>query len=427
MLEADGNGEDTDDSVVGGPAVLPRVRWSSLSGIPLDECGDTVRASGSALGDSGIDMLVELLASNTTVRHVLAGNNGITSAGASLMGKLIVTRLVGLESLILTGNRLGSSGCQHLATALRERCDLTELGLGGNCIGDTGAAALATALAGTTGRTLTHLDVSHNSITSKGARSLAAILPDLTYLNASFNPLGDAGAHSLATALQQSEADLRIVSLLVSAAALSAEGASSLSHAAASCALLQEVNLSNNNFADEGGDDCLRKVLRPLRKCPNLQSLNLRSTHLNARSITAAEDAFRDLGGSLLHLDLGYNAIGDGAVHTLLETLKKLVSLSLPKAAITDQGGQGMADWLGRNPPLSLLNLSYNRIGPNGLLQLVTALESNATLQQLHLRFNPCGPGNDDHFLKSLSRNSTLTRLDLSYSVGRAGRWRMRW
>lgn len=110
----------------------------SLEILDLDNCG---------LLDAGVEVLCEGLATNTTLRHLYLGANGIGPVGAEKLAQILSSETCALESLFLSTNRIGDEGAVHLAIALRKNQSLQRLILSSNTIESLGITALANAIA----------------------------------------------------------------------------------------------------------------------------------------------------------------------------------------------------------------------------------------------------------------------------------------
>ena len=107
-----------------------------------------------------------------------------------------------LTHLDLSRNSIGAFGAASLSQALEVNSSLTNLDLRENSIGNAGAATLSQALA--VNSSLTNLVLSDNSIGDSGAATLSqalAVNSSLTNLDLRWNRIRDSGAASLSQAL----------------------------------------------------------------------------------------------------------------------------------------------------------------------------------------------------------------------------------
>ena len=155
-----------------------------------------------------------------------------------------------LTHLDLSKNSIGDSEAASLSQALAVNSSLTNLDLSRNSIGGSGAASLSQGLA--VNSSLTHLDLSGNSIGDSGAASLSqglAVNSSLTNLDLSWNSIGGSGAASLSQGLAVSSS---LTHLDLSRNSIGDSGASSLSQALAVTSSLTYLNLRDNSMGDSG-------------------------------------------------------------------------------------------------------------------------------------------------------------------------------
>ncbi|EPS61167.1 chloroplast envelope protein 1, partial [Genlisea aurea] len=151
-----------------------------------------LQLNSCAFGDEGAKAVAEMLKKNSTLRFVELNNNLIDYSGfSSLAGALLENRSI--LSLYLNGNYGGPLGAAGLAKGLEGNKSLRELFLQGNSIGDEGVAALMSGLSSHKGK-LTTLDLSNNSISSRGASHVAEYVKKsktLLWINLYMNDIGD--------------------------------------------------------------------------------------------------------------------------------------------------------------------------------------------------------------------------------------------
>ena len=152
------------------------------------------------IDDSGVAILADTMATNSTVTQLNLFSNEIGDSGAAALAKAIEINST-LTELDLSRNEIDDSGAAALAKAMEMNSTLTKLYLSDNKIGDSGAAELAQAMK--INSTLTKLDLSLNEIGDLGAAELAKAMEmnsTLTNLYLSDNEIGDSGAAALAQA-----------------------------------------------------------------------------------------------------------------------------------------------------------------------------------------------------------------------------------
>ncbi|XP_067050400.1 NLR family CARD domain-containing protein 3-like isoform X2 [Acropora muricata] len=323
-----------------------------------------------------------------------------------------------LTSLDLSGNSIGSKGASSLSEVLRVNTSLTSLCLTDNSIGAEGASSLSEALRVNT--SLTSLDLRVNSIGDEGANSLSKALKvntTLTSLDLYFNSIGGEGASSLFEALR---VNTSLTSLNLSHNSIGSEGASSLSEALRVNTSLTSLNLSRNPIRDEGASS----LSEALRVNTSLTSLDLSVDLIGAEGASSLSEALR-VNTSLTSLHLYYNFIGDEGASSLSEALRvntSLASLNLSGKSIGDKGASSLSEALRVNTSLTSLDLSGNSIRHEGASSLSEALRVNTSLTSLDLSFDLIGAEGASSLSEALRVNTSLTSLDLSRnSIGVEG------
>jgi len=120
-------------------------------------------------------------------------------------------------------------------------------------------------------------------------------------------------------------------------------------------------------------------------------------------------------------LDLSYNYITDGGVHSISQILlpahySSLKILILNKNGISNDGVRYLSEMLETNQILTELSLSNNEIGNEGVKQLSNVLNYyNRTLKVLILSFNIFITDlSIDYLLQIFERNQTLKKLSIN-------------
>jgi Ran GTPase-activating protein (RanGAP) involved in mRNA processing and transport len=115
-------------------------------------------------------------------------------------------------------------------------------------------------------------------------------------------------------------------------------------------------------------------------------------------------------------LNLSYNKLGPEGTKYLsraLENNSSLVQLHLEENKIGPEGAQYLSRALENNSSLNQLYLRNNKIGPDGAQHFARALENNSSLLMLDLDNNKIGPKGTQHLARGLKNNSSLTQLHL--------------
>lgn len=212
--------------------------------------------------------------------------------------------------------------------------------------------------------------------------------------------------------------------LHVAHASMTAEAVSRLLEGLGSQHTIRELNLSSNYFGVAGAT-VLVKILeakprsrgqKPVAAMPFLDRLDMSNNNLGDDGTTQLTRAI--LKRSEIHLvdlKLSSNSIGAGGIETIMNKLLQhnLVSLSLDKNAIGDQGCQLVAASLQSMPSLSRLNLGFNLIGSRGITSLMRSLVTCKAMTYLGLSGNNLKISGAIALAFTLSQHPRLEELDL--------------
>jgi hypothetical protein len=288
-----------------------------------------------SLGVENAQRLFGALRGNTQVRSLLLGTDGLRSAGAIAVAKMLVEeRPPGLETLYL--------GCNHIEP--------------------DGVEAIAQAIAKVPVRALW---LKRNPVGVEGARVIARLLreqPGLEVLDLTNTKLSDAGAEVIAEGLigQVGFAKgLRV--LLVGGNGIGERGAEALSEALKVHPFLRELGLAASQLGDAGVHAIASGIGR-------LEALDLASNGIGVSGLGAVIEA----GVSLRSLDLG--------------STPSSRALGARENELDDAIGGGLlGDWLAANPPVGRMDLRHAGIRSRGAMQILAGLENNSNLFELLL------------------------------------------
>ena len=286
----------------------------------LDWSGD--RFNGCRVSDSGVALLSQVLAVNSSLTSLNLSVNGIGDSGAASLSQALAVNSC-LTYLNLSENSIGDSAATSLSQALAVNSSLTNLDLTTNLICDSGAASLSQALA--VNSSLTYLNLAQNSIRDSGAASLSQALAtnsSLTVLDLSHNHIDDSGAASLSQALATNSF---LTSLYLCDNSISDSGAASFSQALATNSSLTSLDLSFNCIHDSGA--C--SLSQALVANSSLTSLNLTGNYwIDDDGALSLSQAIA-VNSSLTYLGLGANRIGDSGATFLSQALAANPSLTI--------------------------------------------------------------------------------------------------
>lgn len=184
---------------------------------------------------------------------------------------------------------------------------------------------------------------------------------------------------------------------------------------------VKELSLTSNNIGPEGIQllvDFLEGKGMPRRKqvMPYLDRLDLSNNKLGNDGLTKLTRAISKRNVvHLVELRLSSNGIGHGGIETMMNKLLQhnLVSLSLDKNAIGDQGCQLVAASLQSMQLLSRLNLGFNQIGSRGVNSLMRSLVACESITYLGLSGNIMKISGAVALAFTLAQHPRLEELDV--------------
>ena len=202
------------------------------------------------LGPEGCFRVAEAVASNTHVKSLLLGTDGIGDEGAGSVADLI-RKNESLQIVYLGCNHITAAGASSLSDALKENETVKGLWLKRNPIGDEGAIAIASLLE--SNGNLEVLDLVNTGI---GKPGLAALLKALEHehcgvkrLYLGGNNLDADDAEAIARSLSKTRT---IESLILGVNFIGDEGALSIANLLPRCPALRELGLASNGIGPLG-------------------------------------------------------------------------------------------------------------------------------------------------------------------------------
>ncbi|KAF6768237.1 hypothetical protein AHF37_03427 [Paragonimus kellicotti] len=174
--------------------------------------------------------------------------------------------------------------------------------------------------------------------------------------------------------------------------------------------VITELNLSENQLTSK----CAENLCDVLASSAQLERIDLHSNRFDDKSgIYFSELMATSL--RMSYLNLSYNNFGDVSTVQFGRALPQatsLVELNLSWNRLGSGGMRPFAKGLAENKYLKSLNLSFNGIGPRkGCPELALALKGNKTLEVLDVSGNRISPEGAVLFSKGFYNNTTLKHL----------------
>ncbi|XP_027360416.1 NLR family CARD domain-containing protein 3 isoform X4 [Abrus precatorius] len=265
---------------------------------------EKLQLNSADLGDEGAKAIAEMLKKNSSLRVLELNNNLIEYSGfSSLAGALLEHNTI--RNIHLNGNYGGALGANALAKALESNKSLRELHLHGNSIGDEGIRSLMTGLSLHKGK-LTLLDISNNSLTSKGALHVAEYIRksrSLLWLNLYMNDIGDEGAEKIADALKENRS---ITTLDLGGNNIHVDGVSAIAKVLKDNLVITTLELSYNPIGPDGA----KALAEILKFHGNIKTLKLGWCQIGAKGAEFIADALK-YNTTISILDLRANGLRD--------------------------------------------------------------------------------------------------------------------
>ncbi|KAM8866513.1 uncharacterized protein ACB058_007398 isoform 6-T6 [Synchiropus picturatus] len=324
--------------------------------------------------------------------EVLLRDCRLSERSGSLLASVLSSPSSSLTHLDLTNNTLFDHGVELLSAGLESpHCHLETLRLRFCQLSQRSCSHLASVLSSPSS-SLTHLDLTNNKLEDSGVELLSA-------------GLESPHCHLETLRLVCCQLSQRSGSLLASV--LSSPSSS-----------LTQLDLSNNDL-----EDSIVEMLSAGLKSPHchLETLSLSFCQLSQRSGSLLASVLSSPSSSLTHLDLSNNTLFDHGVELLSAGLKSphchLETLRLSFCQLSQTSGSHLASVLS-SPSSSLthLDLSNNRLEDSGVELLSAGLKSpHCHLETLRLHFCRLTQRSGSLLASVLSSpSSSLTHLDLT-------------
>ena len=135
-------------------------------------------------------------------------------------------------------------------------------------------------------------------------------------------------------------------------------------------------------------DAGLAQLLPGLQHCKSIRSFDMHGNSLSSQHMSAVSGVLANNASTLEDVDLSFNRIGDDGLEKLFEGLKQcrnLQKLWLEDIGLTSRSALTLSDVLPRLPSLKKLSVSANDLGDNGIAQLAHVLQFCTRLKRLDI------------------------------------------
>ena len=177
------------------------------------------------------------------------------------------------------------------------------------------------------------------------------------------------------------------------------------------------LNISRNNIGDDGVAQLATTFLNQANT--TMKILDISDNPSIAVNGAKALAGALSVNSSIEKLNISWTRIGDEGVALIANALQEnttMKELHVSDCGMSDMGAKSLGRALSGNSSLKKLNISCNRIGDEGVAHIADALHTNATMQVLDVS----GCGMSDMGAKSLDRalsvNSSLEQLNISHT-----------
>jgi CheY-like chemotaxis protein/Ran GTPase-activating protein (RanGAP) involved in mRNA processing and transport len=353
----------------------------------------------------------------------------IGNGGMEMLAEVLYTQESALKTLDLSFCKIEEKGILSLARALAKRkrkglAPLRGLLLSGNYISIRSAAELGFALAPS------------EEIKSKHRRKRSRLVPRKTANDSDCNesdddeddeqddnfgssPSSERKRSQPRKEVNKEDTALQVLHLATSS--ISAEAIGRLFEGLGSKSMIRELNLSSNKFGSKGASILVTFLESKTRSkadapMPLLDRLDMSNNNLGDDGTTQLARAISKRSHvHLVDLKLSSNLIGAGGVETIMNKLLQhnLISLSLDKNSIGDQGCQLVAASLQSMTALSRLNLSFNQIGSRGITSLMRSMIGCESITYLGLSGNILRISGAIALAFTLAQHPRMEELDL--------------
>ena len=347
---------------------------TNMDALLLETCSSLQRldVSFNRLGNKGAEAIASILKQRSLLLELNIASNHIGSGGAKSLAEALKT-CTNLEKLVLHSNDIRTEGVQALAKSMEHWTNFTSLDVSSNSLTSEAAEILAIGLKKCPSHTFQEMRIGNNEIRDSGLKCLAS--PNLLSIDFSHNYLGD-------SVLLEACSSLCLQELDVSYNSLGTKGAETIAIILKQCSLLLELNIASNHIGSDGA----KALAEALRTCIKLEKLVLHSNDIRTEGVQALANSMEHW-KNFASLDVSSNSLTSEAAKVLAIGLKKCPShtfqeMRIGNNAIGDSGLESLASALIK---CTTLDISSNVISVSGLKAVAGNLKS---IQQLDISGN---------------------------------------
>ena len=351
------------------------------------------------------DSICKLLSHFTGLKILRFYHNDLQEAGAGKIFKNL--KKLNLTKLNISYNEISEKAVDDIAELLSQTAYLVELDLSCNELPAAGMVKILNKMQSHASN-FTRLNISKNGLNDDAAHGIAIFLfhnPQLKELDLSCNYLQAAGTIKICEAMRCFSS---LTKLNVSNNNISGEAANDLGAVLLQNSLLEELNLSYNNFGILGSSH----IIHTMEKMSHLVKLNISNIGITNTTIDDIVTVLNN-NNKLEELTLSHNNINAvGATIIFKKTsIKNLHKFNISHNNITDDVDY-MEAFLSMNTNLEELDLSHNHLQAASIINICKANLTKLTI--LNISHNNFATGSANYIGTFLSHNTQLQKLDLS-------------
>ena len=382
-----------------------------------------------------VKIIAEAIWVNKMLRELNMSKNNITDEGAKRFSEAIQVNRT-LKELNISINNITDEGAKTLAEAIQVNTTLQELNISKNWISKEGVMRIVEAC--TINRTLHKLVCTHNNLTKSGLAAINEYIREenaVKMFDASWNSIAKRTVHEWSTKYQLAiKTTYQLLDIQQNLQSKNNDGQEDIwfSHEIieqkyeseflqssfefflnVQCVTLQDIPITD--FELKILTDCLKtndKVTKlNLSRClTDESSFGNEVTNEKVKMIAEVIGVNK----VLKILNMSKNNITDEGVKRLSEAIQvnmTLQELNISKNDITDEGAKRLSEAIQVNRTLKELNISTNNITDEGAKRLSEAIQVNTTLQELNISKNWISKEGVMRIVEACTINRTLHKL----------------